>query len=44
MQPLERAVARKVLKGKDRGKPFSPCLVDDAKAAIGFLRSLPKGS
>ncbi len=44
VQPLERAVARKVSKGKDRGKPFSPCLLDDAKAAIGFLRSLAKGT
>ncbi len=42
VQPLERAVARKVLKGKDRGKAFSPCLLDDAKAAIGVLRSLAK--
>ena len=44
VEPLERAMVKKILKGKDRGKPFSPCLLDDAKAAIGFLRSLPKGS
>ncbi|MDX2092261.1 MAG: serine/threonine-protein kinase [Kofleriaceae bacterium] len=38
---LERAVVRKIKSGALRGKTFSPCLVDDAKAAIGYLRGLP---
>ena len=38
---LERALARKVKSGPQRNKPYSPCLVDDAKAAIGYLRGLP---
>jgi serine/threonine protein kinase len=38
---LERAVVRKIKTGTLRGKSFSPCLVDDAKAAIGYLRGLP---
>ncbi|CAN5749814.1 hypothetical protein BH11MYX2_BH11MYX2_13170 [soil metagenome] len=39
---LERAVAKKVKSGAQRGKPFSPCLVDNATAAIGYLRGLKK--
>ena len=38
---LDRAVVKKVKSGPYRGKPFSPCLLDDAKAAIGYLRGLP---
>ncbi len=38
---LERALARKVKSGPGRNKPYSPCLVADAKAAIGYLRGLP---
>jgi serine/threonine protein kinase/tetratricopeptide (TPR) repeat protein len=38
---LERALARKVKSGPQRNKPYSPCLVADAKAAIGYLRGLP---
>ncbi len=37
---LERAIARKIKTGPTRGKAYSPCLVEDAKAAIGFLRGL----
>jgi len=44
VQPLERAVVRKHKTGAQRGKSFNPCLLDDAKAAIGFLRSLSKGT
>ena len=36
--PLQRALARRM---KNR-KPFSPCLIEDAKAAIGVLKELPK--
>ncbi|HEY4182620.1 MAG TPA: protein kinase [Kofleriaceae bacterium] len=39
---LERAVAKKIKSGPQRGKPFSPCLIDNAKAAIGYLRGLKK--
>ncbi|MDB4962502.1 MAG: serine/threonine protein kinase with repeat [Myxococcales bacterium] len=38
VQPLERAIIKKA---KNR-KPFNPCLIDDAKAAIGALRGLEK--
>ncbi|MGE0871167.1 MAG: protein kinase [Kofleriaceae bacterium] len=38
---LERAMIRKGT-GAMRKQLFSPCLVDDAKAAIGYLRGLPK--
>ncbi len=37
---LERAVAKKIKSGSMRGKAYSPCLLDDAKAAIGYLRGL----
>ena len=40
--PLERAVVRKFKTGSLRNKPFNPCLIDDAKAAIGYLRGLPR--
>jgi hypothetical protein len=33
-------VVRKIKSGPQRGKPYSPCLLDDAKAAIGYLRGL----
>ncbi|MFN0249595.1 MAG: protein kinase domain-containing protein [Kofleriaceae bacterium] len=38
---LERALVRKVQSGPQRYKPYSPCLIADAKAAIGYLRGLP---
>jgi len=38
---LERAVVRKIKTGPLRNRPYSPCLLDDAKAAIGYLRGLP---
>jgi hypothetical protein len=42
---LERAVVKKIKSGPYRGKPYSACLLDDAKAAIGYLRGLtPKKS
>ncbi|HSD87600.1 MAG TPA: serine/threonine-protein kinase [Kofleriaceae bacterium] len=39
---LELAVARKITSGRDRGKPFNGCLIDDAKSAIGYLSGLKK--
>ena len=44
VQPLERAVIKKHKSGPQRGKLFNACFVEEAKAAIGFRRSLPKGS
>ncbi len=41
VQPLERAVVKKIKSGPMRNRPFSTCLLDDAKAAIGYLRGLP---
>jgi hypothetical protein len=41
---LERALVKKIKSGTLRNKPYSPCLADDAKAAIGYLRGLPKKS
>ncbi len=39
--PLERAIVRKA----KNGRPLNGCLVDDANAAIGFLKGLgPKGT
>jgi hypothetical protein len=38
---LERAVVKKIKSGPLRNRPFNPCLLDDAKAAIGYLRGLP---
>ncbi|MGE0402559.1 MAG: protein kinase [Kofleriaceae bacterium] len=38
---LERALAKRIKSGPQRNKPFSPCLIADAKAAIGYLRGLP---
>src|SRR5205823_5738074 len=38
--PLEAAVARKKGGGK-HARAFNACLVDDAKAALVYLRSLP---
>ncbi len=38
---LERAVVKKIKSGPMRNRPFNPCLLDDAKAAIGYLRGLP---
>jgi len=42
IEPLERAVAKKIKSGSMRGKPVSACLIDDANAAIGYLRGLKK--
>jgi serine/threonine protein kinase len=42
IEPLERAVAKKIKSGPMRGKPVSGCLIDDANAAIGYLRGLKK--
>ena len=41
VQPLERALVRKIKSGPLRNRPFNACLLDDAKAAIGYLRGLP---
>ncbi len=38
---LERALVRKIKSGPMRNKPYSGCLLDDAKAAIGYLKGLP---
>jgi tetratricopeptide (TPR) repeat protein len=40
---LQRAIARKITQGKLANRPFNTCLVDDAKAAIGYLEGLKKG-
>jgi serine/threonine protein kinase/tetratricopeptide (TPR) repeat protein len=40
--PLEREIAKKIKSGPLRGKPVSACLIDDAHAAIGYLRGLKK--
>jgi len=42
IEPLERAIAKKIRSGPMRGKPVSGCLIDDANAAIGYLRGLKK--
>jgi serine/threonine-protein kinase len=42
IEPLERAVAKKIPKGSMRGKPINACLIEDANAAIGYLRGLKK--
>ncbi|HSN30481.1 MAG TPA: protein kinase [Kofleriaceae bacterium] len=42
IEPLERAIAKKIKSGPLRGKPVSACLIDDANAAIGYLRGLKK--
>jgi len=42
IEPLERAIAKKIKSGPLRGKPVSACLIDDATAAIGYLRGLKK--
>jgi serine/threonine-protein kinase len=39
---LQRAVARKGSSGAMRGKLLNTCLIDDAKAAIGYLSGLKK--
>jgi serine/threonine-protein kinase len=39
---LQRAVARKGTSGAMRGKLLNTCLIDDAKAAIGYLSGLKK--
>jgi tetratricopeptide (TPR) repeat protein len=39
---LERAIARKGTTGAMRGKLINGCLVEDAKAAIGYLSGLKK--
>ena len=38
---LERAVVKKIKSGPLRNRPYNPCLLDDAKAAMGYLRGLP---
>ncbi|HWO19693.1 MAG TPA: protein kinase [Kofleriaceae bacterium] len=40
---LQQAIARKGTQGKYANKPINGCLVDDAKAAIGYLEGLKKG-
>jgi serine/threonine-protein kinase len=37
---LQRAIVRKGTSGTYRNKPINGCLIDDAKAAIGYLESL----
>jgi serine/threonine protein kinase len=39
---LQQAIARKGTQGKYANKPINGCLVDDAKAAIGYLEGLKK--
>ncbi|MDB4955180.1 MAG: serine/threonine protein kinase with repeat [Myxococcales bacterium] len=40
IEPLERALARKGTSPAMRNKAFSPCLTEDAKAAIAVLKKL----
>jgi tetratricopeptide (TPR) repeat protein len=40
---LERAIAKKGTQGKYTTKSVNACLIDDAKAAIGYLQGLKKG-
>ncbi len=39
---LQRAIARKGTQGKWAGRSVNTCLIDDAKAAIGYLQGLKK--
>jgi len=39
---LERAIIAKGKSGAMRGKPINGCLIDDARAAVGFLREHPE--
>ena len=41
IQALERAIERKGSSGKYKNKPINGCLVEEARAAIGYLKSLP---
>jgi tetratricopeptide (TPR) repeat protein len=41
---LQQAIARKGTQGKYANKPINGCLVDDAKAAIGYLQGLKKAT
>jgi len=40
--PLEQAIARKGTTGRYANKPINGCLIDDAKAAIGYLKTRQK--
>jgi hypothetical protein len=40
---LQQAIARKGTQGKYANKPINGCLIDDAKAAIGYLEGLKQG-
>jgi hypothetical protein len=42
IEPLQRAIARKGTQGKYANRPINGCLIDDAKAAIGYLQGLKK--
>ena len=39
---LQRAITRKGTQGKYANRPINGCLVDDAKAAVGYLKGLEK--
>ena len=39
---LQQAIARKGTQGRYANKPINGCLVDDAKAAVGYLQGLKK--
>ena len=39
---LQRAIVRKGARGEMRGKLLNACLIEDARAAIGFLNGLEK--
>jgi len=40
---LQQAIARKGTQGKYANRPINGCLIDDAKAAIGYLGGLKQG-
>ena len=40
---LQQAIARKGTQGRYANKPINGCLIDDAKAAIGYLQGLKQG-
>jgi hypothetical protein len=42
VEALERAMVKLGKSGGYRGKKINGCLIEDAKAAIGYLRGLPK--
>ncbi len=41
IQALERAIERKGTSGKTKNKPVNGCLIEEARTAIGYLKSLP---